>query len=489
MSNKNEQQTWGSSLSFLMAMIGAAVGLGNIWRFSYVLYSNGGGAFFIPYFTAILVMGIPFLILEYGLGFSLKKSFAKILEHINPKFEIIGWIIGLLVFSVCCYYIVIIAWDLIYLVGSPFQVWGTNPGLFFSQYVGGGSTGSLTHFIIPSVVAVAIMWFIIWFVCHRAIDDGVGNLSKVLIPSLFIIMAGIVFYSFTLPGHQLGLEVLLKPDWSSLTRVDIWISAFAQIIFSLSMGQAVALTYATYLDKSAKLSDYVLIVVASNSGFEIFTSFGVFSILGYMAVTSGIPIDQLVTQGTSLIFIVFPTIFNTMGFVGKILAPIFFLAILFAGITSGVAFFEPLSNSISDKFGITRKKTTTILCSLGFFISLIFTTGIGSYLVSIVDGFVNEFGILPFIAVQCIIFGWIYGIDHLIPIINKNSHFKVGKSWVICIKYILPVLLAFIWLWGVYSMLINLDIMEAIVGIIIIIGVLAGSIFLTKRSGKSTPEE
>ena len=83
MSNKNEQQKWDSSLAFLMAMIGAAVGLGNIWRFSYVLYSNGGGAFFIPYFTAILIMGIPFLILEYGIGFSFKKSFARILEHIT----------------------------------------------------------------------------------------------------------------------------------------------------------------------------------------------------------------------------------------------------------------------------------------------------------------------------------------------------------------------------------------------------------------------
>ena len=103
MSNKNEQQKWDSSLAFLMAMIGAAVGLGNIWRFSYVLYSNGGGAFFIPYFTAILIMGIPFLILEYGIGFSFKKSFARILEHIKPKLEIIGWILALRVFMVCCY--------------------------------------------------------------------------------------------------------------------------------------------------------------------------------------------------------------------------------------------------------------------------------------------------------------------------------------------------------------------------------------------------
>lgn len=489
MSNKNEQQKWDSSLAFLMAMIGAAVGLGNIWRFSYVLYSNGGGAFFIPYFTAILIMGIPFLILEYGIGFSFKKSFARILEHIKPKLEIIGWILALLVFIVCCYYLVIVAWDLIYLVGSPFQIWGNNPGLFFSQSVGGGSDiGGIERVILPAVVGVAVMWIIIWFISHRSVEKGIGKVSKFLIPLLFIIMGIIVVFAFTLPGHELGIDVLLQPDWSSLTHVDIWISAFAQIIFSLSMGQAIAITYASYLDKNARLNDYVLLVVGSNSGFEIFTAFGVFAILGFMAVNSGIPIDQLIAEGTSLIFIVFPTIFDAMGGIGKILGPLFFLAILFAGITSAVGFFEPLANSLADKFRISRKRAATILCIIGFLISLCFTSGIGSYLVSIVDGFVNEFGILFIIALQCIIFGWLYGIDHLVDILNKNSLFKVGRVWIAIIKYILPVILIGIWLWGLSSLLLSLKPLEAIVGIILLVGVIGGAALLTKY-GKSVPSE
>lgn len=489
MSNKTEQPKWDSSLAFLMAMIGAAVGLGNIWRFSYVLYSNGGGAFFIPYFTAILIMGIPFLILEYGIGFSFRKSFARILEHIKPKLEIVGWILALLVFVVCCYYLVIIAWDLIYLVGSPFQIWGNNPGNFFSQSVGGGAEmGGLERVILPSVAGVAVMWITLWFISHRSVESGIGKASKLLIPMLFAIMAIIVAFSFTLPGHEIGLDVLLRPDWSSLTRVDIWISAFAQIIFSLSMGQAIAMTYASYLDEDAKLNDYVLLVVASNSGFEIFTAFGVFSILGFMAVNSGVPIDQLITEGTSLIFIVFPTIFDAMGGIGRILGPLFFLAILFAGITSGVGYFEPLANSLADKFAISRKKATTILCVIGFLISLCFTSGIGSYLVSIVDGFVNEFGILLIIAIQCVIFAWMYGIEHLVDILNKNSYFKVGRVWIAIIKYILPVVLIIIWIWGISSMLMSLKPLEGIVGIILIIGVLAGAILLTKL-GKPGIEE
>ncbi len=481
MSNEVEQHTWGSNLAFLMAMIGAAVGLGNIWRFSYVLYSNGGGAFFIPYFCAIAIMGIPFLILEYGVGFHFRDSFSHILKKINGKLEVIGWMLALMVFMVCCYYMVIVGWDIVYLIGSFFKAWGSNPQAFFTSYVGGSSDLSNVGSILwPTFIAVIGVWIVLWFISHQSVDDGIGKISKILIPLLFVIMAIIVFYSFTLPGHMIGIETLLQPDWSSLGNVNIWLAAFAQIIFSLSMGQAIAMTYASYLDEESKLSDNVLLVVASNSGFEIFTAFGVFSILGFMSFTSGIPIGDLVAEGTSLVFIVFPTIFNSMGVAGQILAPLLFLSILFAGITSGVGFFEPLAKSIADEFEWTRRKATTILAIVGVCISLCFTTGVGSYMISIVDTFLNQFGILFLIAVQCIIFGWIYGIDVIIEIINRQSTFKIGKTWKTIIKYILPLFLLVIWIKGVYDLILAATSFEAIIDVSIVIGVLIVSIILTR---------
>ena len=114
----SERLEWNNSLSFIFAMIGAAVGLGNIWRFSYVLYSNGGGSFFIPYFCAIAILGIPFLILEYGLGFSFKDSFSNILKSIDERFEYIAWMLILFLFIVGTYYMVILSWDLVYLISS-----------------------------------------------------------------------------------------------------------------------------------------------------------------------------------------------------------------------------------------------------------------------------------------------------------------------------------------------------------------------------------
>ena len=476
-----EKNQWNSQLSFLFAMIGAAVGLGNIWRFSYVVYSNGGGTFFIPYLVAIAILGIPFLILEYGIGFSFKDSFSNVLKRINPKLEFISWILLLLVFIVLIYYMVILSWDLAYL-GSSFSFsWGNDVALYFVKNVGGSSNlSNLGSFIIPTTIGAIIIWIIVWFVSHRNLNDGIGLVSRILIPALFIIMIGIVLYALTLPGANIGIQTLLQPDWSKLFDINIWLAAFSQILFSLSMGQAIALTYASYLPEGSRLNDNVLLVVLANSSFEVFTAFGIFSILGFMSFSTGTPMVQLVSEGTGLIFVVFPMIFNIMGFVGHILAPFLFLAILFAGITSAVAIFEPMVNSIEDKLNWSRKKTVTLLSVVGCIFSLLFTTGISSYLVGVVDGFVNEFGILLLIAIQCIIFTWIYDVDSLIPVINENSRFKVGALWKNIIKYVLPCFLMGMWLIGVYNLFSQVDSFEAIVYVVIMVLVLVFSGILTK---------
>ena len=482
----SEQVQWDSSLAFIFAMIGAAVGLGNIWRFSYVVYSNGGGSFFIPYFVAIAIMGVPFLILEYAVGFSFKKSFSKIMKDINPKFEIIAWILVLFVFVVVIYYIVILSWDLVYLVSSFTFSWGTDTAAYFVQNVGGSSNlanaGSL---LVPTTMSVLVLWLVLWFISRKSIDKGIGKVSKILIPLLFIIMGIIIVFSLMLPGSGLGINTLLKPNWNSLLDINIWLAAFAQIIFSLSMGQAIALTYASYLPKNSKLIDNVLIVVASNSLFEICTAFGVFSILGYMSSTTGTPMVQLVSEGTSLIFVVFPMIFNIMGTIGRILAPLLFLAILFAGITSALGYFEPMLSLTSIKLGWSRKKTATVLSVIGCTFSLLLTTGIGSYLVGIIDLFVNEFGILLLIGIQCIIFAWIYGIEHFIPVLNQFSTFSVGKTWKFIIKYLLPIVLIGIWAIGIIKLFSTSREFEIIVDLVIIISVMVSAVILTKIKSAS----
>ncbi|WP_407463075.1 sodium-dependent transporter [Methanobrevibacter sp.] len=481
----SENLQWDSSISFLLAMIGAAVGLGNIWRFSYVLYSNGGGSFFIPYFLAIAILGIPFLILEYGLGFSFKDSFSNILKSINERFEYIAWMLLLFVFIVVCYYMVIISWDLIYLLSSFTFSWGADPTVYFANFVGGDSNlANAWTVLIPTAIATLFIWAILWFISHKDLNEGIGKVAKVLIPALFVMMAIIVFYAFTLPGHMIGIYALIRPNWSTLLDIDIWLAACGQIIFSLSMGQAIAMTYASYLPDKSKLADNVLLVVAANSLFEIFTAFGVFSVLGFMSLHSGIRLSNLVAEGTGLVFDVFPMIFNVMGPFAKVLAPLFFLAIFFAGITSALGLFEPMLSSISHKYNLSRRQATTILSIIGCAISLLFTTGIGSYLIGIIDEFINEFGILFLIGLQCIIFGWFYKIEDLVPILNDHGTIKVGKKWIFVIKYLLPVLILGIWIYGLYDLFYEASAFELMIDLIIVVVVLVMSFILTKRKSR-----
>ena len=473
-----EYGQWDSTLTFIFAMIGVAIGLGNIWRL---------GAFFIPYFFAIAIMGIPFLILEYGIGFSFKRSFTEIFKSINPKFEYISWILIFSIAIVLIYYMVIISWDLFYLVKSITFGWGSDTAAYFVQNVGGSENlANIGNFFIPIGAGVIVSWFILWFISHRSIDKGIGLASKILIPAVFVMMAIIVIYALTLPGASIGIDALIHPNWNLLSDINLWIVAFSQIIFSLGIGEALALTYATYLSDNKGLTDNVFFVVLSNSSFEIFTAFGVFSILGYMSATSGTPLVQLVSEGTGLIFVVFPKIFSLMGVIGHILAPLFFLAVLFAGISSAFAFFEPIIGSISSKSNMSRKKLVTILSVIGCLCSLAFTCGISSYLVGIVDGFVNKFGILLLIAIQCVVFGWYYGAEKVIPVLNEKSRIKIGTIWTAIIKYILPIFLIIIWVIGIADLFMNVGQFELMVDIGIIVIVLALSAIFYKMKSKES---
>ena len=485
----SENLQWDGALSFIFAMIGAAVGLGNIWRFSYVLYSNGGGSFFIPYLCAIAIMGIPFLILEYGIGFSFKDSFSKILNKIDRRFEYFAWMLVLFAFIVTIYYLVILSWDMVYFLSSFTFSWGHDTTSFFANAVGGNSDlANAGILLIYTTACVVFLWIALWYISHKDVDKGIGKVSKILIPSLFFMMAIIVFYAISLPGHMIGIDTLLRPKWNMLLDIKIWLAACGQIIFSLSMGQAIALTYASYLPENSRLTDNVLVVVAANSFFEIFTAFGVFSILGFMSLHSGTAMSKLVTEGTSLVFVVFPMIFNIMGPVGRVLAPLFFLAILFAGITSALGFFEPMLSSTSSKFNFSRAKAATILSVIGCAFSIMLTTGISSYLIGIIDSFVNQFGILLLIGVQCIIFAWFYNLDKVIPVLNEHGHLKVGKTWKFIIKYLLPILIFAIWIYGIYDLFISAATFEIIVDVAIIVGVLIASIALTRFNPRKSEE-
>ena len=207
-----------------------------------------------------------------------------------------------------------------------------------------------------------------------------------------------------------------------------------------------------------------------------------------MSVTSSIPITELISDGTSLIFIVLPEVFEVMGPIGRIIAPLLLVSILFAGFTSSLALFEPLLSSICEKFNWSRKKGVTVLTIIACLGSLLFSTGISCYLVEIVDTFVNEFGILILIAVQAIIFTWYYDVDEIIPVLNENSAITVGKKWKFTLKYILPLMLIVMWIIGVVHIIYNADPFKVGIYLLITFAVVILSIFLTKAHARKAED-
>ena len=477
-----KKSEWNSNIAFMMAMIGSAVGLGNIWRFPNVLYSNGGGSFMIPYIVSLFLLGISFVLVEYAVGFKFKKSLARILYSVSTKLEPVAWFILLIVFLITTYYVCVVGWDLIYIFLSFTKAWGSNPDVFFTANVL-QATDSISGIfkIVPAVLgSVFAIWFLSWFIIKRDLNDGIGKVSQILLPMLCIIVVIIVAFSLTLPGASVGYTQIFTPDWSALTNLDVWLAAFGQIVFSLSLGMAIAMTYASYLPEGSKLVDNAVIVAFSNSGFEVFNSIGIFSILGFMTVTSGIPFNELVTSGTGLAFVVFPQVFNTMGPAAHIIGPLFFICILFAGITSVIALLEGVCYSISEKFLIERKKTATVVCVVGFLISTIFATGAGSTILGIFDGYLNNFALLFAVLLECLIFGWIYKFDDLIETLNNNSSIKVGKTWKTVIKYILPICIGGLWIQGVYSTVTTADGLSTTIMLILTIVLIVVPIIFAK---------
>ena len=485
MSDKNE---WGSNLSFVLAMVGSAVGLGNIWRYPYVLYTNGGGAFYIPYIVAILLMGIPFLILEYGVGYNFKSSFPKAIRKINGKAELLGWLLPISVFIIMIYYSCILGWDGIYVILSLFKGWGADPNTYFTATLlqSTESASGITTFIPIIAIAMLISWVIVWYISHKDLEEGLGRVSKILVPLLFVIMIVIVLFSLTLPGAMIGLRELFSPNWSLLLDFNIWMAAFGQIIFSLSLGMSIAFTYASYTGEDGDLITNSLAIAFANCAFENFCALGVFSILGYMSLQSGTAVADLVTQGTGLVFIAYPTVLNVLGQYAYIIGPLFFLTVYLAGLTSILSTIEPLSFSIQNKFTWSRKKTMTVLCIIGAVLSMIYATAYGGTLLGYVDAFINQIAILFGVIFECIVFAWIFDIESIIPVLNKRSRtLKLGKWWTAIVKFILPIFITIVWLGGVLDTINSGSSDQLIVFEILTVIIVGLTILFTKLHAKN----
>ena len=443
MEQKREQ--WGSKIGFIIAAVGSAVGLGNIWRFPYIAYSNGGGAFLIPYFFAIFTAGIPLLILEYGMGHKFKGSTPLAIAKANKKWEWLGWWPTISAFIILCYYSMILSWAANYFKMSFTKGWGSDSNEFFhkSFLQLTSSPFEIGGMVWPILLGIAFVWIINWFICYKGVKGGIEKANKFLLPTLVGIMIIIAIRSVTLEGASIGLNTLFTPDWSVVLQPKVWVAAYGQVFFSLSLAMGIMMTYSSYLPRKTDINNSAFMTAFANCGFEFLSAIAVFGILGYMANAQGLPMSEVVSSGVGLAFVVFPAVFTEMGSVGTLLGVLFFLCLLFAGVTSSVSLAEAVSAPFRDKFGWDRKKVVTGITVIGFVLSSVFATGSGLYLLDIIDNFINNYGIVVVGMFEVILIGWIVKPNTIRDHVNKISYFRIGKWWNITIKFLTPALLIF----------------------------------------------
>ncbi|SEF96819.1 neurotransmitter:Na+ symporter, NSS family [Caloramator fervidus] len=446
---ESKRDSWSSRFGFIMSTIGAAVGLGNLWRFPYTAYSNGGGAFLLPYFVALLTAGVPLMIMEFGFGHKMRGANTLAFAKLNRKLEWLGWWPVMIPLVVCSFYSVVIAWCFNYLIFAFKGAWGKDPNEFFSSKFLAISSGPFDFDGLrwKIVLAVALVWFLNYFITKKGISNGIEKACRFMTPALAILMIIITIRGITLPGAAYGLNWFLKPDFSKIMNGKIWISAYAQVFFSTTLAVGVMTAYASYLPKESDIVNNSCITVFANASFDFLAGLCVFSTLGYACYASNLPMDKVIKAGPGIAFVAFPNAINLMpggALVRAIIGILFFLCLIIAGISSSISMVESFASAYLDKYvNTSRDKLVRNVCLGGFLGSLLFSTGAGVYILDIVDHFIGNYGIALIGFIEVVVLAYVYKAEKMRDEVNKYSDIKVGNWWVYLVKYITPVLFGY----------------------------------------------
>ncbi len=438
---------WKTQWGFLMAAVGSAIGLGSIWRFPYICYANGGGAYLIPYLVALVTAGIPLMILEYGIGHQMRGSAPMSFAKIRPHWEWLGWwTIIFVMFGIVMYYAVVIAWCVCYLWYSLNLAWGADPNAFFFQQFLGVTSGpaAIGNVRSPILLALVLVWVINWVIVFFGVEKGIERANKVFMPLLLILILILVGWIGFLPGSMEGIGRYLKPDFSRLTDPKVWIDAYSQIFFTLSLGFGIMVAYASYLPRKAEINWTACATSLIDTVVSLLAGLAIFGTLGYMAAKTGKPFDEVVQHGIGLAFVAYPQAIGLLPAFPQLFWVLFFLTLTVAGIASAISILEAFSAGVIDKFQYPRKLVVTALSVIGFLGGIVFATGGGLSWLDIVDHFLSHYGLFLACTLQCFLVGWIYGASRLREHVNGISAFRVGRLFDFSIRYLIPGVLIFL---------------------------------------------
>ena len=441
-----EEKGFKSRLGFILASVGSAVGLGNLWAFPYKAGVNGGAVFVLVYVIMALVIGLVAMIAEMYIG---KRTGKNIIDSYRAVNKHVGWmgILGLVcTVVIASYYIVLGGWVLkyawSYLVGTDFSGGLTviPEGVdIYRNYFNNFSQGSW-----EPILFMGIFFAIAMIVLIFGVQDGIEKLSKVLMPVLFMLMVGLMIWSLCLKGDNGrtvldGIKFYLVPRKESLTSQTI-LAAMGQSFFSLSLGVGIMCVYGSYAHGQKGLGKSAFIVVVLDTLIALLAGFIIFPAI----FTLGNGVED-VAAGPSLFFIVLPRIFASMGGAGRFFGFVFFFLVFVAAITSVISLVEVSLQTVIEKVKVKRPVAvgiyTIVILSLGILVSLSqgFTKALqvdGMDLLSFFDGVISNY-IMPIGSmVACIMVGWFISKRE---IDEEFSDFKSKKTWIVFTKYITPI--------------------------------------------------
>ncbi len=451
MEQTNSKGQWGSRFGFLMAIIGSAVGLGNMWGFSYKMGSNGGFAFLLIYVILFITVGVAMTITEMTLGRKTGKGVIQAYGELGKQYSFIGWLGWLSPFFILAFYTVLGGYTIKYVIANLGDIFGASWGIGSTD--SGEFFGAFTSNQLESTVYTWIFALACILVVVMGVSKGIERVSTIAMPALFVMLLIVIARAVTLPGAGEGLEFMFKPNFE-VFRGSGWISVLAsaggQLFFSLSLAMGIMVTYGSYMRKDDDIQGNSIIIPLADTIVAIMAGMATMPALFAAGLDPG--------QGPGMLFITLQVVFQSMGVAGGVFGTIFYLLVFIAAWTSCISVYEACGSAVIDKLmenGKVEGTRTKAFCIIGA-LSLIEATlvsldGLGA------NGFPQLFGqetlldvfdlfsegiMMPLGALlTAIVFGWIKN-DWLDDEIERDGRkFWMKGFWNICIKVIAPLMM------------------------------------------------
>uniref|UniRef100_A0A7N8XC77 Transporter n=1 Tax=Mastacembelus armatus TaxID=205130 RepID=A0A7N8XC77_9TELE len=471
-----QREKWASKLDFVLSVAGGFVGLGNVWRFPYLCYKNGGGAFLIPYFIFLFGGGLPVFFLEVALGQFTSEGGITCWEKLCPIFTGIGYASIVIVSLLNIYYIVILAWGLYYLFQCfqpelPWakcnQPWNTdrciedsyrkNKTLWLAANTS-NLTSPVTEFWEHNVLGItsgieemgpvkwdlALCLLLVWVICFFCIWKGVKSTGKVVYITAtfpFVMLIVLLIRGVTLPGAAAGIKFYLYPDLTRLKDPEVWIDAGTQIFFSYAICLGAMTSLGSYNKYKYNCYRDCLLLGALNSGTSFVSGFAIFSVLGFMAQEQGVDIADVAESGPGLAFIAYPKAVSMMPF-PTLWAILFFIMLLLLGLDSQFVEVEGQITSLVDLYpsflrkGYHREVFIAIICCISYLLGLTMVTKGGMYVFQLFDYYAASGVCLLWVAFfECVAVAWVYGVDNFYDAVEDMIGYRPNPwmkwSWTV----------------------------------------------------------